>query len=50
VPNGWAEFCEVQLCARCHSLSTIEDEDDRLDHGVFADQRTSTFATARGGR
>lgn len=50
VPNGWAEFCEVNLCARCHSLSAIEDEDDQLDHGVFADQPTSTFATAGGAR
>jgi hypothetical protein len=32
-------------CSRCHSLSTLED-DDRLDHTVFADQPTSSFTTA----
>lgn len=31
VPDGWAEFKEIQLCARCHSLSALEDEDGRLD-------------------
>lgn len=44
VPDGWFEFVEVKLCARCHSLSTLEDEDDRLDHTIFADQPTSSFA------
>jgi hypothetical protein len=46
VPAGWMEFVEVQLCARCHSLSAIEDEDGHLDHAVFADQPQSTFAPA----
>lgn len=44
LPTGWMEFVEVKLCARCHSLSAIEDEDDRLDHTVFADQPASSFA------
>jgi hypothetical protein len=48
VPTGWMEFVEVKLCARCHSLSTLEDDDDQLDHTVFVDQPTSTFASAGG--
>lgn len=31
VPDGWMEFKEIHLCARCHSLSALEDEDGRLD-------------------
>lgn len=31
VPDGWMEFKEIQLCARCHSLSALEDEDGQLD-------------------
>lgn len=31
VPDGWMEFKEIQLCVRCHSLSTVEDENGRLD-------------------
>ncbi|MGW0920166.1 hypothetical protein ACWD3J_14250 [Streptomyces sp. NPDC002755] len=31
MPNGWMEFKTIQLCARCHSLSALEDEDDQLD-------------------
>jgi hypothetical protein len=44
VPNGWMEFVEVQLCARCHSLSSLEDEDDQLQQSVFASQPVSSFA------
>lgn len=44
VPAGWAEFVEVELCTRCHSLSAIEDEDDQLDSGVFAKQPGSAVA------
>lgn len=36
VPDGWMEFVAVRLCPRCHSLSALEDEDDRLDHSSFA--------------
>ena len=31
VPDGWMEFKEIHLCARCHSLSALEDEDGLLD-------------------
>jgi len=31
MPDGWMEFKEIQLCARCHSLSALEDEDGLLD-------------------
>jgi len=31
VPDGWMEFKEIHLCARCHSLSALEDEDGQLD-------------------
>lgn len=44
VPDGWMEFVAVRLCARCHSLSALEDEDDQLNHTVFAEQPTSSFA------
>lgn len=50
VPNGWFEFVEVQLCARCHSLSALQDEDDHLNHSVFADEPTSAFTSAGGAR
>lgn len=33
VPDGWMEFKEIHLCARCHSLSALEDEDGQLDSG-----------------
>jgi hypothetical protein len=32
------EFKEIQLCARCHSLSALEDEDGRLDSGPLLEQ------------
>ncbi|MFD9070574.1 hypothetical protein [Streptomyces lasiicapitis] len=38
VPDGWAEFKEIHLCARCHSLSSLEDEDGHLDSGPFLNQ------------
>lgn len=38
VPDGWAEFKEIHLCARCHSLSTLEDEDGQLDSGPLLEQ------------
>ena len=38
VPNGWFEFVEVQLCARCHSNATEADENDQLFYGEFASQ------------
>lgn len=31
VPSGWMEFKEIDLCTRCHSLSSLEDDDGRLD-------------------
>jgi hypothetical protein len=31
IPTGWAEFKEIHLCVRCHSLSALEDEDGLLD-------------------
>jgi hypothetical protein len=31
IPDGWMEFKEIHLCARCHSLSALEDEDGQLD-------------------
>ena len=31
MPDGWMEFKEIHLCARCHSLSALEDEDGLLD-------------------
>jgi hypothetical protein len=44
VPDGWMEFVEVKLCARCHSLSSLEDEDDQLNPSVFEGQPVSSFA------
>jgi hypothetical protein len=38
VPDGWMEFKEIHLCARCHSLSALEDEDGRLDSGPLLEQ------------
>ncbi|ARX81591.1 hypothetical protein SMD44_00989 [Streptomyces alboflavus] len=38
VPDGWAEFKEIRLCARCHSLSALEDEDGRLDSTPLLEQ------------
>lgn len=38
VPDGWMEFKEIKLCARCHSLSALEDEDGRLDSGPLLDR------------
>lgn len=35
VPDGWMEFVEVKVCARCYSTSTEEDEADQLDEAVF---------------
>jgi hypothetical protein len=37
VPHGWAEFVETQLCARCHSAATVEDEQTDLDYDVFGE-------------
>lgn len=37
VPRGWMEFTEAQLCARCHSAATVEDEKTDLDYDVFSD-------------
>ena len=42
VPDGWFEFKECQMCARCHSLSSLEDEDDRLDSGPLLDRIGAT--------
>lgn len=36
VPIGWMEFVEAQLCARCHSAATIEDDTTGLDYDVFS--------------
>jgi hypothetical protein len=47
VPSGWYEFVAVELCARCHSLSALEDEDDQLKQSVFAEQPVSSFGGAR---
>jgi hypothetical protein len=38
MPDGWMEFKEIQLCARCHSLSALEDEDGRLDSGPLLER------------
>lgn len=42
VPNGWAEFKEIKLCTRCHSLSALEDEDGQLDSGPLLDRIGAT--------
>ncbi|MET9222409.1 hypothetical protein ABZX65_27095 [Streptomyces sp. NPDC003300] len=44
VPEGWAEFVQINLCNRCHSLSALEDDDNQLNSGVFAEQPASSFA------
>lgn len=38
MPDGWMEFKEIQLCARCHSLSSLEDEDGLLDSNPLLEQ------------
>lgn len=43
VPSGWMEFVEIDLCARCHSTSTVEDENDQLDQSVFVFEPRSSF-------
>lgn len=35
VPVGWYEFIEAQLCVRCHSAATVDDEHDGLAYDVF---------------
>ncbi|MFD9568074.1 hypothetical protein [Streptomyces sp. NPDC059994] len=42
MPDGEMEFKEIKLCARCHSLSAIEDEDGRLDSGPLLDRIGAT--------
>lgn len=37
VPIGWFEFVEAQLCVRCHSAATVEDEQAGLTHDVFSE-------------
>lgn len=38
MPDGWMEFKEIDLCTRCYSLSTLEDEAGRLDSGPLLEQ------------
>lgn len=38
IPDGWAEFKTVRLCIRCHSLSSLEDEDGLLDSNPLLEQ------------
>lgn len=38
MPDGWMEFKEIHLCARCHSLSSLEDEDGLLDSNPLLEQ------------
>lgn len=38
IPAGWVEFKEIHLCARCHSLSSLEDEDGLLDSNPLLEQ------------
>lgn len=42
VPDGWMEFKTVRLCARCHSLSSLEDEDGQLDSGPLLERIGAT--------
>lgn len=37
VPIDWYEFRETQLCVRCHSAATVEDERDGLHYDVFGE-------------
>lgn len=42
VPDGWMEFKTIRLCARCHSLSALEDEDGKLDSGPLLERIGAT--------
>lgn len=37
VPIGWFEFTETQLCVRCHSAATVEDDETGLNYDVFSE-------------
>lgn len=37
IPRGWAEFVNAELCARCHSAATVEDEQSDLEFDVFGE-------------
>jgi hypothetical protein len=42
MPAGWMEFKTIRLCVRCHSLSSLEDEDGLLDSGPLLDRIGAT--------
>ncbi|MFF3620001.1 hypothetical protein [Streptomyces sp. NPDC002467] len=35
IPAGFHEFYSAQLCTRCHSAASLEDEQDGLAFDVF---------------
>ncbi|WP_411102501.1 hypothetical protein [Streptomyces sp. cmx-4-9] len=37
VPRGWMEFTSAELCARCFSAASVEDEESDLEYDAFGE-------------